>query len=535
MERDLHWSRAMIRTRARVLAYGNGFLALGLGAYFFLIPAILVLSDVHDPALREGNIPRAAWRLHRSLTPRYERWARERIVSGRAATVHHLNVPATEWPVFGCVFYLWATENLQAAWESDPSLDDTAPAARSRATIEACKDLLLDPNHHAWVRTHYGDDYLHTDNVFFRSLVVAGLTSYEKLTGSTAHRDVLRDQVETLAADLDASPFGVLDDYPGECYPIDCFAAVAWIRRADAVLGTDHSGFVERERRAFTGDRLDADGLIPWQVRPRSGRQLKPSRGIVNSHVLIFAPELYPDLARSWYATFEELFWQEMWYGAGWREFRRTRPDSEWTFDVDSGPIIGGFSPSASAYGIAAARANGRLDHAYTLAAQALAVSWPLPDGRLVGARALSDPDHAPYLGEANLLWLLTEGAGPPPEGGEVVGGGHLAGPVWIALGVFCVGSLCAAALARANVRRRAALAENRRLTLRLIVWIPLVLTGITMLVIGWFAMGGAVIIAAQLAGLMGVPQPEKARKPAGGRRGPLRDRDGNAGVGLRR
>jgi len=70
--------------------------------------------------------------------------------------------------MFGSVFYLAATENLQAAWERDHGLSAVAPAVYARRTIDAAVDLILDPVHHTWVRTHWGPDYLHRENVFFR-------------------------------------------------------------------------------------------------------------------------------------------------------------------------------------------------------------------------------------------------------------------------------------------------------------------------------------------------------------------------------
>ena len=245
-----------------------------------------------------------------------------------------------------------------------------------------------------------------------------------------------------MAADLDASPCGLLNDYPGECYPIDVFASTYLIRKADRVLGTDHSAFVARELRAFQGDRLDSYGLIPYSSVPSSGALLHPSRGICNSYICIFAPELYPAQAPGWYAAHEAHFWQRRLGTEGFREFRRDIPDSEWTYDVDAGPVIAGFSPAANAYGVAAARANGRFDHAYTLSAQVLVACWPLADGTLLGARLLSSAAHAPYLGESNLLFLLTR---QPVAGVPLTRGGHW--PVlvyaWLLL-YFGLGSLVA-------------------------------------------------------------------------------------------
>jgi len=58
------------------------------------------------------------------------------------------------------------------------------------------------------------------------------ITSHARLTGSQDHLDMLRDQMDSLSHELDASPWGLLDDYPDECYPIDVFAATYLIRRA---------------------------------------------------------------------------------------------------------------------------------------------------------------------------------------------------------------------------------------------------------------------------------------------------------------
>src|SRR3989339_1567727 len=107
------------------IIYGNALVVSLIALYFFFIPGILVLRNISDPALKDGKIPREAWRLHRYLTPRYEKWAVERIASKKAAHVDFLNDPATEWPLFGSVFYLWSTENLQKAWKAgDRSYSD---------------------------------------------------------------------------------------------------------------------------------------------------------------------------------------------------------------------------------------------------------------------------------------------------------------------------------------------------------------------------------------------------------------------------
>jgi hypothetical protein len=98
------------------------------------------------------------------------------------------NVSGTEWPLFSSVFYLWATEALQEAWEKDPSLARVMPAEDARGAIEAVAALVADPNHATWVKAYWGDDYLQHENLFYRMLLISGLTRYQKLSGVKAYQ-----------------------------------------------------------------------------------------------------------------------------------------------------------------------------------------------------------------------------------------------------------------------------------------------------------------------------------------------------------
>ena len=63
---------------------------------------------------------------------------------------------------------------------------------------------------------------------------------------------------------------------------------------------------------------------------------------------------------------------------------------------MDAGPVIHGFGFAASGFGLAAARAHGRFDHAYPLSLEMIALSWPLPV-------VLNDPT-------AVRVWMLEMG-----------------------------------------------------------------------------------------------------------------------------
>jgi len=420
--------------------FGNFIVIISIAGYFFLIPGSIVVHDLLDAGVRGDRIPDVAFRLHLSLSLRYERWASDRVASEQAAKLRVGNISGTEWPVFGSVFYLWATESLQEAWEDDPDRSPLAPNDYARNAIEAAVNLVTDPNHASWVKSHWGDDYLHCENIFYRMLQIAALTTHYKLTGTADNLTTLRKLVEDLTAELDESETGLLDDYPGQCFPGDVTTAIACIQRADSVLGSDHASFAQRALRGFVGISADPIGLPPYQADSETGECIGTSRGCSNSYICLFAPEVWPATAEKWYELYEDYYWQEKWTAAGFREFPNTLPGGDWYMDVDAGPVLAGHGISACAFGVGAARANGRYDHAYPLTAEMLAISWPLPNGILALPRLLSDAVDAPLVGEAAILFSLTR---TPAEGVVIRKGGHLPIFVWLLLFFyFGIGSI---------------------------------------------------------------------------------------------
>jgi len=406
----------------RCCILGNFAVAVAVACWFAFYPAVRVAQDLRDPALKGAEVPRAAFRLHRSISPKLERWAKARVASGRAAELSTENISGTEWPVFGALFYLWSTEALQAAWEKSP-VGAVPPKTYARGAVDALTELVLDPSHGGWVRKHWGDSYLDRENIFYRAMQLYALMAQHALTGETRHLPLLRERTAVLAAEIDASPHGLLKDYPEECYPGDVLAGIACIRRAGLLLGTDYSGFLARATRGFTGHSADARGLPGYLADTASGELLGPARGCSNSYFCFVVPELWPDLARQWYDAYEQGFWQYRWGAWGFREFTRDSGESDWYADVDAGPCIAGHGMAACAFGLAAARANARFDHAYPLATEMLAMSWPLPNGRLGLPQLLSNATDAPYLGEQAILFNLTRPPAPsmtPRYGGTI-------------------------------------------------------------------------------------------------------------------
>jgi hypothetical protein len=164
------------------------------------------------------------------------------------------------------------------------------------------------------------------------------------------------------------------------------------------------------------------------------------------SYMLIWAPELWPETAGDWYGRYEAHFWQEGAFLAGVRELSREGNYPGWFLDVDAGPVMAGYGTAASAFGIGAARANGRMDQAYPLMAEAMVTAWPLPNGTLLGPRLLSNLSDAPYTGEAALLFVFTRQA----VSGEVTAAGGTL-PLFVYLGLLFYGGVGMAGVVKAS------------------------------------------------------------------------------------
>jgi hypothetical protein len=490
-------NKEMHRRIFRLCAGVQAAVLAALAVYLLVLPGVRLARELARPDLYGAPIPSLAWRLHRSLSPRLAPWALARIAEGTAANLALYDVPSTEWPMFGAVFYLMATESLQSEWERDPSLARTAPAVYAREAIEASAALVADPLHHTWVRQHWGPGYLHKQNVFFRGLLIAGISSYQRLTGSTNHLELLRDQAASMASELDRSRFGILDDYPDECYPIDVLATIAFIRRSDDLTGLDHGAFVARARRAFESPLTDEQGMVPYIADPVTGAIYDTARGTGNSWILMFAHELWPDLSARWYELYERYFWQRHALTAGWREWPLYSPKAHSRWDVDAGPIVAGYSPAANAFGVGAARVSGRLDHARILTPQVLAACWPLPDGTLLGARILSSAAHAPYLGEVALLYFLTR----TPADGVVLRteGGYTPRLVWVAY-LFFFGGGAAVLWGAAGLWRRARRLEIGPLEAAIRIGLWLALTAAAVVLLLWSGRFGLAALALLMA-----------------------------------
>lgn len=376
-----------------------------------------------DRGLRSAAPSTYAFNLQASLSSRLPGYVDERITSHVAETLSTHQVTATESPLYGAFFYLLATDNLQTQWERDRSFASQSPKETGAAAIEACVRIILDPGHATWVKNYWGEDYLDDPNCFYRMLVIGSLAAHHHLTGDASHLPLLRRLVDDLAADIDASPYGLVDDYPGQCFPADVVAGIAMIRRADPTREAWAKAAFQRVMGNF------GDELPPYTANVDTGRAITLSRGCTNGFFFSYAREIDPEAAEALYQKLVERFWQQNRWAGGWREFPKGMEVSQSYFDVDSGPVLWGFGTGATGLGIGAARLHGDDARAGILGSEMIAGSIPLPDGSLLLPRLVSDMTHAPHFAETVILHQLSL------SGSDTGKPGSLTGSVWLILG----------------------------------------------------------------------------------------------------
>lgn len=382
------------------LHFGVSGVVIVLSLMFFIYPAVTTCLFVFDSQLNQAGESRLVPRWFKAASGRYLSWANTYVDTNYAGALRHNDVAPTEWPMFGSVFFLVTAEDLQRQGKID------ATRGTVRQAVEKAAEIVASPVTATWVRTKWGDRYLEQENVFYRMLLIMGLSSYEKITGDGRYHATMSQQRIMLAHELAKAPLHLRNDYPEECYPADMLWAVAAIQRAARLENARHDDLARSLIAAFDGPLKARQGLPAFQADARKGWILQGARGCGNSGILLFAAELDAAVAVRWYDAYEKNFWKETGWLAGFTEMPRDSEDP--LMDVDSGPVLFGFGSVASAFGIGAAKTVGRIDRAAPLTTQVVACSWLTPFGPLVPGLMGQMAVKSWSLGEVALLFSMT-------------------------------------------------------------------------------------------------------------------------------
>jgi hypothetical protein len=168
----------------------------------------------------------------------------------------------------------------------------------------------------------------------------------------------LNDRItQALARRLARAPHALIETYPGRSFPTDVAACAAAIALYDRATGSDHRALLRRWVRSFRDGYVDPKSGYLWQQGDaRTGAHRDAPRGsgtAVSAYFLSFvdvrlSAELTDALARHERSIL------------GFGAIREYAEGYSGQGDVDSGPVLGGVSVTATGFALGAARANGQ-------------------------------------------------------------------------------------------------------------------------------------------------------------------------------
>jgi hypothetical protein len=257
----------------------------------------------------------------------------------------------------GELFY-WEFTGL--AWldaaEADPALRGEADRVARRALAEI--DRVLDnPPFRRMKSWHLrgGVCWFAGQNLLRARLV--------EVLGADDQRARLHADSAILAHAFATSRTGVLEAHPGMSWPVDSLFGYRSLLIHDRLFGTRYFRTYDKWKASMLAALDPQTGLMPSFLH-LDGRPRDVPRGCALSWSLAVLPHLDPEFARSQWAAYREHFIR---CAGGLCLVREYPVGVDRAADVDSGPVVGGFGMSATAFALAAARAQGDLEVAESL------------------------------------------------------------------------------------------------------------------------------------------------------------------------
>ena len=212
-----------------------------LSLLLLIYPAVTICLVVTDSQLNHTGECFLVPMWFNSAAGRFSSWANTYLETNYAGSLDHDDIPGTDGP---------CRRGVLPGHGRRPSLtrQNRRDSGNGREAVEKAAQIVASPVTATWVRTKWGSGYLEKENVFYRMLLVLGLSSYERITGRTQYHALMSRQRVTLAEELGKAKLHLRDDYPNECYPADMLWAVAAIQRAGRLDGAP---------RRQTGQELD--------------------------------------------------------------------------------------------------------------------------------------------------------------------------------------------------------------------------------------------------------------------------------------
>ncbi|MBS1149759.1 MAG: hypothetical protein H6Q89_1457 [Myxococcaceae bacterium] len=226
----------------------------------------------------------------------------------------------------------------------------------------------------------------------------------ERATAKEVQR--FHDDSALLFGEFSRSKTAVLEAHPGQSWPVDSLFGFESLQLHDRLFGTAWFRAFDTWVAAMESTKDKATGLHVSFLH-LDGRVRDVPRGCALSWSLAVLPRLHPRIAAEQWAAYKKSF-----FGctAGVCLVREYPPGVDRAGDVDSGPVVNGYGMSATAFALAAARANG--DRETAAALERLGESFGSPVVTAAGKRYLNGT--VPMF-DVLSLWVRTVRMTAPP------------------------------------------------------------------------------------------------------------------------
>ncbi len=304
--------------------------------------------------------------------------------------------------------WLFGTHSMAAMGFGQIALTSTEDAPWATAKMDACLERLLRPQLAAFDTRRWGRSALSTlataeGHVAHLGYLNLALSLRRKLGPSNF--DEMNDRISSaLSRRFEQSATGLLETFPGAIFPVDNAAAIASVALRSKALG----GAVPKIAQDWI-ERLDdfrdpTTGLLIQRVN-QEGRAVDAARGSGTTLAAYFLSFMAPQQSRLLFDAVESLLASSV---LGFGAIAEYPAGQAGHGDIDSGPLVAGYSISATGFAIAGAR----IHHRERLLAGLLATTY------LFGAPSSSfwnRPSRLTHitggpLGNSILLAMLTAG-----------------------------------------------------------------------------------------------------------------------------
>jgi hypothetical protein len=375
-------------------------LLAGLGA--LVLAGTLWLVCLHFFFTR----PAEQFRSATGLTPMAQRLAARHLnlwtdAESRLQELRRMRASNAEWDFMGRSFLAWSLANM--------ALRDPGSKTVYLETIDRIIDETVRLEHQEgfrfflmpYARRPY---VMQPERSLFLDGEIAMMLAARRLAEEKPeYKPLLAERVAIIVDRLEKSPRHVLESYPDECWMFDHAVALAAIRMADRLDGTDHSALC-REWLDMAKHKL---------IHPESGLLIssfttdcQPLDGPEGSTLWMVAHCLQlvdPDFARDQYERARKELGRTT---LGFSYAREWPASWKGPADIDSGPIIPVFQISAGSSGMAFIGASAFHDDSF-LSSLAATLDFAAFPSRRNGALKYCASNQ---VGDAALLYAATLG-----------------------------------------------------------------------------------------------------------------------------